>query len=339
MTVRTLILSVVTLIWAGCRKPAPATPTPPPPVTVSVARAVAEDLPAYIAVSGTVRPVQRAVVASKVMAVVEHIPIALGQRVAAGEVLAQLAASDLAARVNQATTQHEQAKRDFERDARLASGGALIEDAVRIARDRVALTRAALEEARVNHGYATLRASFSGVVSRRYRYAGDLAIPGQPLLELEGTDAFEVEVPVPDSLAARLSIGATLHIVFPVGHVELDGAITELSSSAESAARSVTAKIALPTGPPVRSGEFVHVQLPGESARVILVPTRCVSPFGQMQRVFVLSPDGRAALRLVKTGAVRSDRTEIVSGLEGDETLVLDATTPLVDGQAVIIHP
>jgi multidrug efflux pump subunit AcrA (membrane-fusion protein) len=47
----------------------------------------------------------------------------------------------------------------------------------------------------------------------------------------------------------------------------------------------------------------------------------------------------RALLRLVKTGAARGDRVEILSGLADGERLVLNPPAGLREGQALEIQP
>ncbi len=326
---------------SGCSRSEPlakAVALPALPAQVVAARA--EERPVLTPSTGTVRPLRRAIVGAKVSGVIEQLPVALGQRVEAGDLLAQLAASDLAARVTQARTQREQARRDLERDTRLAEGGATTEDAVRVGRDRVALAEAALHEAETTLGYATLRAPFAGVISRRLVYAGDLATAGQPLVEIEGTDAFEVEVAVPDSLAAALRVGTAVRVELPFPDEAFEGRVTELSSAADAAARSVLAKIGVPANAKVRSGQFARVLLPGPPVRQVLVPATAVTRFGQMERVFVVSSDQRATLRLVKTGgAIEGGWIEIVSGLDAGERVVAPAIAGLRDGQQLTLAP
>ena len=58
-----------------------------------------------------------------------------------------------------------------------------------------------------------------------------------------------------------------------------------------------------------------------------------------MERVFVAGDDGRAILRLVKTGASRGDRTEILAGLDDGERVVVAPPAGLSEGQLLEILP
>jgi multidrug efflux pump subunit AcrA (membrane-fusion protein) len=51
--------------------------------------------------------------------------------------------------------------------------------------------------------------------------------------------------------------------------------------------------------------------------------------------VFVTGADGRTALRLVKTGATRNDRVEILAGLDAGERVVVEPPAGLREGQPV----
>lgn len=289
--------------------------------------------------SGTVRAVRRAAIAAKVSGYITAFSITLGQRVSAGEILLTISAAELDARVAQARAQLTQIERELARERALQSTGAGTIDAVKSLEDRLAQTQAAVREAETMLGYATVRAPFDGVVAKKHVEAGDFATPGAPLLQLDGRDAFEIEVGVPESLGAALAVGTPLDVEISGAPARLRATIAELSSAADSAARTITAKLSVPPGTSVRSGEFVRVFLPGARADVLLVPTVALSPFGQMERVFTVGENNRASLRLIKTGAVRGDRVEVLSGLDVTDRVVAAPPPTLRDGQPLAISP
>ncbi len=325
-----------------------------PPARVRVAIARIEDTPMFIEVTGTVRPVQHAVIAAKVMGAIEEMPFMLGQHVKTGDLLVKISVGEISARVLQAKSQLDQVQRDLERERDLLTKGASTADTVKSLEDRFAMTHAMVAEAEVMLGYAAVRAPFDGVVARKLADVGDLASPGMPLLDVEGADDFQIVAGIPDSLAAELAPGAPLAVDVPVTGVRFTGSLAELSSSADPSTRTVTAKISVPAGSVVRSGQFVRVQVPGTVARALFVPAGAVSKLGQMERVFVLGGNavtsadmGRmpmlssacAVLRLVTTGAVRGHRVEILSGLSNGERVVLNPPAGLREGQPLEVQP
>ncbi|HTZ20486.1 MAG TPA: efflux RND transporter periplasmic adaptor subunit [Opitutaceae bacterium] len=327
--------------FAGCAK-RPESPADAaanlPPAKVRVAFVRTEEVPTLTEITGTVRPVQRATIAAKVMGAIVELPVALGQRVKAGDLLVKISAGEISARVLQAQSQLNQAKRDLDRERDLLAKNASTADMVKGLEDRFAMTQAMVRETEVMLGYATVLAPFDGVVARRLVNAGDLATPGTPLLEVEGTDTFQVEAGIPDSLATRLAIGTPLTVEVPTDGTSFVGQLAELSSAADANAHTVPAKISIPTGTAVHSGQYARVQVPGAPISALLAPAAAVSTLGQMERVFVAG-DGRAVLRLVKTGAPRGDRVEILSGLADGDRLVLNPPAGLREGQALEVQP
>lgn len=334
-----LLLPATLVLLAGCSKP--ATPAEAaaalPPAQVRLAPAVAEDLLALTEVTGTVRPVQRAQLAAKVMGAIEEMPFTLGQHVAAGDLLVKISVGEIKARLAQAQAQFNVAQRDLARERDLLGKGASTADMVRGLEDRYAMTQAMVREAEVMLGYAEVRAPFAGVIARKLANVGDLAAPGYPLVEIEGTDVFQVEAAVPDSLAANLAPGTGLTV--EAGNLTFTAPLAELSSAADPSARSVLAKLTVPAGMAVRSGQFVRVQVPGAPSRVLHIPAGALAPLGQMERVFVAGEGNRAVLRLVKSGARVGDRLEIISGLDAGERVIVNPPAGLREGQPLEILP
>lgn len=334
-----LLLSLFALVLAaGCTRPEPgAAPAPLPTARVRVAMIQASDLRTHTDATGTIRPVRRSVVAAQVAGVVTEVPVALGQPVRAGEVLVRLFASDAQARLTRAEVQLKVARRELARETALLARGASTAEVVRDLQDRVAANETMVREAEVQLGYATLRAPFDGIVARLPVHGGDLASPGQLLLEIEGTTDLEVEAAVPESAALALVVGARFEV--EAGGQTFTATLREVSSSADAATRTISVKLAVPAGAPVRSGQFARVQVPGEPRRVIFVPVEALAPLGQMERVFVVEDGQRAALRLVRTGARRGAEVEILAGLTAAERVVLAPPAGLRDGQPVEVQP
>lgn len=304
-----------------------------PAVRVRTDQVVLREVPAAVEVAGTVRPVQRAQVAAKVMGVIEELPVILGQQVTSGEVLVRIAAGEVSARVEQARAQLNGARRDLERERVLLIKGASTTETVKNLEDRLVASEAQLREAEVMLGYSEVRAPFDGVVARRPVNAGDLAAPGVLLLEIEGTSRFEIEAGVPESAASQLKIGSALRIQIPAGSASFEGSIAEISSAADPEARTVLVKIAVPEGTLVRSGQFVRVVVPGEIRKALFAPASAVTRFGQMERVFSIGAENRVALRLVKTAGGRDDDVEIVAGLSAGDQVITNPPAGLREGQ------
>jgi RND family efflux transporter MFP subunit len=348
MNARILLVPVVFLAACSRQHDAAAAQPALPPIRVHLAAVRAENLPELIDITGTVRPVQRAQLAAKVMGTIDEMPITLGQHVRKGDLLIRINAAEISARVAQAQSQLNSARRDLDRERDLLGKGASTADMVRGLEDRLAAAQAMVREAEAMLSYTSIRAPFDGVVARKVANAGDLASPGLPLLELEGTKDFQVEAGVPDSVAARLKPGSDIAISLPATGATFVGRLAELSSAAESGTHTVLAKIAVPSDAFVRSGEFARVQVPGTPVAALTIPVSAVTRSGQMERVFVAEPGSgptasratlRAVLRLVKTGAARGNQIEILAGLDPNERVVVSPPAALREAQPLEMVP
>lgn len=329
---------VLALLISGCRRSESATNPPAgPAVPVKTSLVTAERLPLFIEVPATIRPAARAVIAARLTGTISTLPWGLGQSVKSGEILLTLSTPEIEARVRQSQAQAAEATRTTERERTLVAKGVSPPDSLRDAEDRLRFAQAALTEAEAMLAYATVRAPFDGVVTEKHVLSGDLATPGLPLLVVESTQHLRAEGNIPETLAAGLHLGDALSVIVDEPAATVAGTIEELSTASDAVSRSLLAKVALPSGT-VRSGQYVRLQVPSGTASSLLVPVGAVSRFGQMERVFLVE-QGRAVLRLVKTGRVSGERIEILSGVNAGEHVVLTPPAALRDGAPVTTQP
>ena len=339
---RLLLSSAVLALFSGCGGRAVSdkdADTDVPPAKVKIATVRTANLVVTSDCMGTVRPLRTAQLSAKVMGAIEEMPVALGQRVHAGDLVAGIGADEISARVAQARAQLNAASRDFERERELLTKGASTSETVKGLEDRFLMAQAEVREAAAMLGYTAVRAPFDGIISRKFADVGDLASPGLPIAEIEAADQFQVEASLPDSLAMRVAPGAMLMVSIPARDVTFAGSLVELSSAADPGAHTVTAKIRVPAGVLVRSGEFARIQVDEAPVPALMVPASAVATVGQMQRVFVAGADNRAVLRLVRTGAPRGDLVEVLSGLDSGERVVVMPPVGLREGQPLEVQP
>lgn len=329
-----LILALA--VFAGCSRHDPAGgATELPAVAVRTAPVVAQTRPQTRIVTGIVRPYNRATVAARVMGTVGAARLAVGQVVAAGEVLVRIDAGEIAAQLEQAQAALAQAERDYARETSLAEKGAAAAESVRFAADQMRIARARVTEAGAMAAYTKVVAPFDGVITEDFINIGDLATPGQPLFTIEGRDDLRAEVPVPESLAT-LPVGTAVRVELDGRSIE--GRLAELSPSADAASRTRLARISLPAAAGARSGQFVRAFWPLGTETVLSAPRGALRDFGQMERVFVVV-EGRAQLRIVRTGAAFGEDVQILSGLSAGETVIVNPPASLRDGQPLVLTP
>lgn len=328
-------------LLAACSEPEPGGSAPIaelPPAHVSVAIAQLQTMPTFAEVSGETRAADTARISAKVMGAIEEMPVALGQSARQGELLVRIAAPEMSARVAQAEAQLNLVRRSLTRERALLGKNASTADATRNLADQAAAAEAGLQEARAMLAYAELRAPFDGRVARTFADVGSQAAPGAPLLDFEGDGAIEIAAGLPASLAASLEVGSRATVENPADGARFEVELTELSSSIDPQSRTIAARFAAIGDVSISTGQFVRILIPSGRSVRLLVPSEAVSSFGQMERVFVAS-EGRAEMRLVKTGAARDGGIEILSGLESGETIVVAGAARLREGQRLEVQP
>ncbi len=328
---------IAVLLIAACHREQTVVPGGPdgPAVAVELAPAKVERQQATEDVVGTVRSQQRAVIEAKVSGRVVQYLAAPGQRVTAGELLAELDVQEIRARLEQAKAMLDQARLDLGRQQQLIASKATSQQEFDAAAARVKVTTAGLDEAETMLGYAKVTAPFDGVVTRKLADLGDLAMPGKPLMEIESPTNLRFETDLPESLLDRVKSDARLQVTIPTLPKPLAGTVAEISPVADPVSRTFRVKLDLPDHPGLRPGQFGRVAVPVAEIEVLLVPRRAVLRRGQMEAVFVVR-DELAALRLVRTGKEFADgRIEILAGLEPGDSVVVSDASRLSDGQSV----
>jgi RND family efflux transporter MFP subunit len=336
-----LASAALAALLTGCgsgHEPAAQPPKPLPSVEVRTMRVEAKELASIQEVVGTVRARIRATLAAKLSGRIEQLPVVLGQKVKSGEVIARLDAGDSKARLEQARASLEQAERDWQRSSLLFDQQATTRSERDAAEARLRVSQATVSEAQAMLAYAEVQAPFDGVITRKLAEAGDLAVPGKPIVEIENPSALELEADIPEAFAAGIRAGATMKVQVDVVRRDFAGVVREIAPGANPLTRTFQIKLELPPAPELMPGQFARLLVPAGNSRVLQVPTGAVVRRGQMEIVFVVE-DQRARLHLVKTGRQAGADTEIVSGLESGDVVVTEGATRLVDGQPVTIKP
>jgi multidrug efflux pump subunit AcrA (membrane-fusion protein) len=227
-----------------------------------------------------------------------------------------------------------------ESQARLQSAEAAHEMAVAKSRQveaRRSQAEAEVAAARVALGYATLAAPFAGLVAERKADPGSLTTPGAPLLALEREGNLRLEASIDESRLGLARIGENVAVEMDGLNRTVTGRVAEIVPSVDSATRSFTAKIDLPSLPGLRAGMFGRAAFGAGKRAAVLVPQSAVIERGQIRSVYVVEGD-TARLRLVTLGETRDNRREVLSGLTAWEKMIVSPPPLLADGGRVAIQ-
>jgi membrane fusion protein, multidrug efflux system len=289
-------------------------------------------------IMGTVQAADRAVIAARISGQIIELPVVPGSKVVKGDLLVKINAAEISAQVVQAKAQLAQAERNLERERSLLKKNASTPETVRSLEDIHRIALASTKEVQTMLDYTAITAPFSGIISRKSADVGDLAAPGKPLLEIENGMKLQVVADIPESMILKIKIGNDIPVSIPAAGFSLTCKVEEVSPAADPLSRTAPIKLSLPSDPNIRSGQFARLSLPGGVESAILVPRSAIMPFGQMERVFIVL-EGKARLRLVRTGAGVNDTIEILAGLAPGDEVVVTGNEGLTDGQALTVTP
>ena len=181
-----------------------------------------------------------------------------------------------------------------------------------------------------------ITAPHDGVIAKKLIDKGDLARPGTPLLTLETTSRFCVDMVIPEMYISYIQAEQHVTIKVPALQEEsLQGTVCTIVPSADPKSRSFIVKVRLPVDTKARSGMFARVQIPTSQAKALLIARRAVVRRGQLTGLYLVDADNKAHFRLIRTGKTYGDSVEVLSGLRAGDRYVLEPTAELQDGSRV----
>lgn len=335
-----------------------AKPEHTPTVPVSVSPAVRIDAPALVAANGVVEPVQTVAVEAQVGGTLTEVSFQEGGEVSEGQVLFRIDPRPFEAALRQSQAalardraQAQNAEREAERYKALVAKDYVTQSQAEQAQAQAAsllatlqADSAAVENARVNLGYTTIRAPIGGRTGSLLVRRGNLVKPnGGPLVVINELQPILVRFPVTarDFLALRrrvatgpvpVRVAASDSTVLPD-----QGSLTFLDNAVDSLTGTVTAKARFNNSSrALWPGEYVRVavQLDVRSG-AIAVPTTAVMNGQEGTYVYVIDAEKNAHVRTVTPGQAVGDLTVIERGVQPGEQVVVDGQSRLVPGAKV----
>lgn len=349
-----VLIGVAAWTLTGCgAKPDNSKAAGPPATLVTTAVAQLTDLEVTEDTLGTLEalmdPTVRAEVAGRVLAVKAR----SGDRVKRGQVLAELDRTDLAiqnradgAEVRRLDALLAQQERLAQRQLDLVQKGFISRNAADDAvaqrdalREQRAAARARGEAARTNLGRARILAPLDGVVETQIVAAGDYVKVGDAVIKMVSNQRLRAHLPFPETAASRVRPGLPVRIESPLAPGKtLAGTVDELRPTVTETSRAleVIARIDNPGGLLLSGGTVNASVVVEKRSNVVVVPEQSVvlRPAG---KVVYLHQDGKAFQRVVETGFKKAGSVEIVRGLQGGETVILDGAGFLTDGAPVTL--
>ncbi len=320
------------------------------PENVAVVRS--EQIRTGPAISGSLAPAKSATIRAEMSGAVVQTYAEAGQRVAAGQALAQIDASvlrdqALSARSSVTTAQsaYDIARRELSRSETLEKAGAIAErdlertrNAVLSAQSQLSVARAQLANVQKMLDKASVQAPFAGVVSQRQANAGDVVSPGTALFTIVDPGSMQLEASVPAEALAQVRVG--MPIDFKVNgypNRSFTGRITRVNPTADPVTRQVKILAAIPNaGNTLVGGLFAEGRVSSESRVAPMVQLAAVDERG-LRPMVVRLKNGKIEKVEVTLGIrdAAAETVEITGGVAPGDTVLLGAARGISPGTPV----
>lgn len=351
----TLALTLVSaaIVLSACSRPAPSEE---PIRSVKVLTVGVEDMRSGGEFAGEVRARVESRLGFRVGGKIVRRQAELGQRVRAGEVLAQLdpqdyqlAAQAAKAQVNAAQTNRDLAAADFKRFSDLREKNFI--SSAELERRDAALkaAQAQLDQALAQGSaqgnqasYTTLVADVSGVVTAVEAEPGQVVAAGTPVVRIAQDGPRDVVFAVPEDKVSQIKLGTAVDVRPWGATTALKGAVREVAASADPVTRTFAVKVSLPTQDALALGATVAVlphALDRSGTPVIKLPTSALRQDGQASAVWVLDPASMTVkLQPIEIATADGNDVVVTAGLQPGMQVVSAGVHVLSPGQKVSIY-
>ena len=310
------------------------------PVRLATVQALQRAEP--VTVTGLVSSAEEARLSFKIGGIIQKLYAEEGQTVRKGQLLASLNLTEIDAQVAQAQLSRQKADRDLARVTKLLADTAATLEQLQNATTGSNMATQNLTIAQFNRGYAQIRSSLNGTITRKLVNEGEFIAPGGGVYLLAGNGHADwvVRVGVSDKDWARLRPGDRGSIALDAyPNRRFTGSISQLAQAADPATKLYEAEIRIsPAGAKLAPGLFAAVTLnPAQQRTYVLVPVEAiVEGNGKDGFVYVLETDRRHVRKQpVQISYISGANVWLTGGLTPDKQVITSGSAFLSEQSVV----
>jgi len=276
----------------------------------------------------------------------------IGDKVAAGTVLAEIDTPELDQEWNEAKANLEQAKAALalaqvtaDRWAELLKSSSVSEQEeaekaadLKLKQANVDAAKATVHRFEDLKAFCNVTAPFPGTITARDIDVGDLISSGKELFRLSDTHTLRVFVHVPQSSTPGLAPGAEADIIVPeMPGRKFPAKVVRTAGAIDTASRTLLTELDVDNASnEIISGSYIQVSFHDMNASPILVlPSNTLLFRSEGSQVGVVSPDGRVELHNLMLGRDLGANVEILSGIGPNDKVIINPSDSLVSGARV----
>jgi RND family efflux transporter MFP subunit len=297
----------------------------------------------WVTIPATLRPDQQVTLHAKVAGHLKSISVDVGDAVAAGQSLAILEVPEIEADMISARTAKEVAELSYNRlvVASEKASGVVLPQVLDEAQGRLKIAESALKRQEILLSYATLTAPFKGTITARYADHGAYIPAGGTdqqgaVVSLADTAKMRACISVPEQEAKFIKSSTLANIITSATAKPLEAKVSRVSNTLDTNSATMTVEVDLPNSDnALIAGAYVKAMLAAEThPNALLIPVSAILAEKVSSSVFVYR-EGKAVKTPIVVGFNDGKNAEVISGVSGDEALILLTGLTLTDGQSV----
>ncbi len=235
---------------------------------------------------------------------------------------------------------------DNARARSLESGAQLsaAKSALSSAEHNVQVIRADENRVQTMFNYTRVTAPFDGVITRRYAEIGAMVQAGtssqtnvMPIVRLSQDTMLRLQLPIPESIVAKVKVGFPLRIKVPTLNRTIDTRITRYTGQLALATRTMEAQVDIPNSDlSIKPGMFAEVIFQFESKPdALVIPLLAIDGAGEIRKVMIVNSSNLTELRDITTGIETPEAAEVLTGLVEGDKVVISGRSQLKPGTTV----
>jgi len=230
-----------------------------------------------IRISGQTEAEKRALLATRVMGIIESLPVRQGEHVNRGDLVLRLEAEDKEAAVRMAESMVTQRQAEADAAERLVKGGNAPKLQADQARAALAAAQSELEKAKAELAQYTIYAPFNGVIDRVPVERGSAILAGTEVATLINLDPLLAVGEVSERDLKYLALGSEADIRLVDG-TTVKGTLRYISRDASAPTRTFRVEVAIPNeDKELPAGMTAEITLRAPPAEAILLPRSVVT--------------------------------------------------------------
>lgn len=303
-----------------------------------------KDFDHFIEIQGAVEADDMVDATSEVAGRIVQLKVKEGQPVRSGQLIAKLDLEQINKQIAELEKSLELANTVFERQSRLWEQNIGSEIQYLEAKNQKERLEKSLETVRFQLTKSEVFAPISGVVENVLLQSGEVAVPGQPIVQILNTSKLKVVASVPENYLRAIRVGDAVTIRFPALNQEQMARVSLIGRTIEPANRTFKVEVNLANNGGLFKPNLLAIMLINDFTKenVVTVPLETVQQeVGGKNYLFIKenSDKGPIAKKVyVKTGESYGGDIIITEGLSGGEELILEGSRGLAENEIVEIQ-